>query len=269
MYWYRSLCFRSIFDFTVSQSKMFLWVLVITFCLLSYLFTDSRSRSGLTIFISLLFPFELYAILTYSKYFHVLTLILTILSMVILSIYLFWTWARPFPRNRKRSAIIRSRVRHTILYIRSIPAIFLCPFLVVVLITLLRGGTLIIPNIDTTQYKNSEDSLLLANINPLCKLSEEQWAGLSSQEKIDVLQIVIEIEREGLGIYHDLSLQCGMIKDDSILGKYDPINQIITIDIRTFIYSRMQNNMQVSFQTITMVEIAIRISYHTITKRLK
>lgn len=231
MYWYRSIFFRSIFNFTVSQSKVFLWALVIIICLLSYLFTNSRNRTGATIFLTLLLPYELYAIFTYSKYFPVLTLILSILSAIVLIIYLFWTWIHPFPRNKNRVAIIRSRIRQSAFYVRSIPAIFLCPFLAVVLITLLRGGTLIVPNIDPTQYKASEESLLLGNLDTICKLNEEQWTELSSQEKIDVLQLIVAIERDSLGIYHEISLQCEISKKDSVLGEYDPINHVIMINI--------------------------------------
>lgn len=231
MYWYRSIFFRNIFNFTVSQSKIFLWALVIIICLLSYLFTNSRNRTGATISLTLLLPYEFYAIFTYSKYFPVLTLILSVLSVLILIIYLFWIWIHPFPRNRNRVAIIHSRIRQSALYIRSIPAIFLCPFLAVGLITLLRGSTLVIPNIYTAQCETSEESLLLENLYTIRKLNEEQWTELSTQEKIDILQLIVTVERDGLGIYHEILLQCGISKKDSVLGEYDPINHVIMINI--------------------------------------
>ncbi len=231
MYWYRTLFFRSIFDFSVNQSKVVLWIWVISYCLISYSLTDARSRTGWSIFITLLFPYELYAILTYSKYFHTLTLTLSYLSAIVLCIYLFLTWARPIPRQRKRPAVIRSRVRRSIYYVRSIPTFFLCPFIVVVLVTLLRGGTLLLPKVDATHYGVSGESTLFDNLDTIRKLDDECWKNLSAQEKLDVLQVVANVERDGLGIYHDIMVQSGIMQRDSIVGEYDPVNHVVTINI--------------------------------------
>ena len=231
MYWYRSIFFRSIFDFSVNQSKVVLWIWVVSFCLVSYALTDARNRTGWTIFITLLFPYELYAILTYYRYFYVLVRILSYLAATVLCVYLFCTWARPIPSHRKRLAIIKSRVRHSIYYVRSIPTFFLFPFMVVVLATLLRGGTLLLPKVDATQYGANGESTLFDNLDTICKLDDKRWEELSAQEKLDVLQVVANVERNGLGIYHDIMVQSGIMQRDSIVGEYDPVNHVITINI--------------------------------------
>lgn len=65
-----------------------------------------------------------------------------------------------------------------------------------------------VPNVNIVRDGTSAVDTLYANLDSLYKLNEDEWVELSNQEKINLLQTVINIECNGLGIYHDVGRSC-------------------------------------------------------------
>ena len=235
MTFYRSFLFRSVPGLSALQSKILLWVLVIANHFLCTTTSEAHGRKGQAIILPILFPYAVYTYFTYSDYFHHSALILSILAAVVLCVYLVWTWVRPIPANRKRSRVIRSRLYQSLRYMRSIPALFLSPLLVAVIVVMLQGGTLVVSDVQADPEHSYKDTAAAAHTNNdwVRNLDEEKWQELSTQERLDLLQLVANNECAILGVYHDVRVRSGIMRKDTVLGTYDSSQHVITININS------------------------------------
>ena len=232
MTFYRGFLFRSISGLSALQSKILLWVLAIANYILCTTTSDAHGKKGQAIILPLLFPYAVYTYFTYSDYFPHPALILLILAAVVLCVYLVWTWVRPIPASRKRSRVIWSRLYQSLRYMRSIPALFLSPLLVAVIVVMLQGGTLVVSDVRADpepSYNETADAAHTSN-EWVRQLDEEKWQGLSDREKLDLLQLVANNECAILGVYHDVRVQSGITSKDTVLGEYCVSKHVITIN---------------------------------------
>lgn len=228
----RSL-FRKVYGFSAVQSKIILRILVIANFLLGVFFSDKHGKKGQAILLPLLFPYVVYTYFTYSQYFHNSSVILVILMVIVLCFYLAWTWVRPIPEARKRSRVIWARICQSVRYMRNIPALFLCPLIVAAAVVMLQGGTLIVSDIDTVQTPQSKSGAIteIESTDWIGMLNEDNWTKLSTQEKLDLLQLVANYECAVLGVYHDVRVQSGITSKDTVMGTYSASKHVITINI--------------------------------------
>ena len=233
MTFYRSFLFRSVSGLSTLQSKILLWVLAIANYILCTSTAETHGRKRQAIILPLLFPYAVYTYFTYSDYFHHSALILLILAAVVLCVYLVWTWVRPIPVSRKRSRVIRSRLRQTLRYMRNIPTLFLSPLLVAVIVVMLQGGALVVSDVQAEPKPSYKDTADAAQTNNdwVRNLDKEKWQELSTQKRLDLLQLVANNECAILGVYHDVRVQSGIMRKNTVLGTYNSNEHVITINI--------------------------------------
>lgn len=75
-----------------------------------------------------------------------------------------------------------------------------------------------------------QDNPLLDNLATIAKLREAQWVFLSGQEKIDVLQVVADMEAQHLGI-EPVTVVNSCLKE-TVLGQYTHTGRQVEIDLK-------------------------------------
>lgn len=227
MLWYRTMLFRPVLALSNRQSRLLLWVLVVAGLLGGYALTCRTRRNGWNLFVTVLLPFEVYSLLTYGPYFPALSLASLGAALALTAAYSLWVLLSPIRRPDRRRAILLRRGAVSLMGGRSILALCTTVVLAAVVGTALRGGVLLVPDRRAQDGTQGQKDTISGHMEELCRLEEENWAALTVQERLDVLQTVANIERSYLGVPHELSLGAGTLEED-VLGHYDFVtNQIV------------------------------------------
>ena len=228
--WYKRLVFKKLPDITYFDSLLILWLTVIIFSIISFFFIYERARNGLSIVASIMLPLEIYTIFAYYKFFSVLfTIVLCFaISLVVLYSILFLNIHISNNRNRKKA--IGVRINKWVCGSRIILAIMLSA-LVLPLATKTILNKPLIASQRVIEFEADSDTWTIKNnINELKQLRNSEWQKLSVQEKIDVLQIVANIEARVLGISTKLSLGAKNMSEYTV-GLYEKDTDKIYINI--------------------------------------
>lgn len=129
MYWYRTFCFRSLNSLTAQQSKLILWgitggSLIILICV-----TWKKRRNFTELFLTLVFAYGLYALITYADHFKVFALISLAAAVALSVLLIVIAFSEPPKRSKRFSVYIRMRLRTVLLCTRTVSALCLAPFL--------------------------------------------------------------------------------------------------------------------------------------------
>ena len=123
MIWYRSVLFTAVPGMTVKQSKIILWIVAFVLVAFGYIITMKKRRNDLSLFTNVIFPYELYAVVTYRTYLPRLVwcsvLLASILSFAFIILGMLPTAHNEHPsaEGRKRQAV------HSLLGARTITAV--------------------------------------------------------------------------------------------------------------------------------------------------
>lgn len=83
----------------------------------------------------------------------------------------------------------------------------------------LFGFSMIQSTVVATSSKELEEQTIENNIDSILLLQENLWEKLSAQERLDVLQTVVNTERRYLGIPHELNVGVANLGEHT-LGHY-------------------------------------------------
>lgn len=223
MVWYRTFLYRPIPTWSNGPSKLLLWGLWAAALLGGYAATARRRRNATNLTVTLLLPYEVYTALSLGRYFKTgIALSLAAAAAAGGGFLLLALLASP------RRRVLARRVRLALLRFRAAAAVCMGSVLIFSLITAIHGG---IPFWGEGRPANvpREEATIAACAETLCKLEEDVWQGLSTGEKLRVLQAVADIERSRLGLSHDLSVRTDLLGDGT-LGSYRGSAHQITID---------------------------------------
>ena len=106
MIWYRSLIFIPLDNYTVGTSKKILWSLIATMVLTGIFITFKRRRNYLHLLINILFPFEIYAIVSYCDFFNTWIKITVIVASVLAALFFSFVVFRKISSRRKNKTLI-------------------------------------------------------------------------------------------------------------------------------------------------------------------
>jgi hypothetical protein len=123
MIWYRGSLFTAIPGMTVKQSKIILWISALVLVALGCVITMKKRRNGLSLFTNVIFPYELYAVVSYRTYLPKLVWS-SVLLAGILSLAFIILGMLPTAHSEHHSAEGRKRqVVHSLLGARTITAV--------------------------------------------------------------------------------------------------------------------------------------------------
>ena len=231
MIWYRNIFFIALPRISVVWSKMILWVVVIALSAIGWLSTAERKRNNLSLAVNMLLPYEVYTILAYHVYLPWFVWISVAISGIAVILFFGLVMSSPIKNHSRKRAIIQRRLKYVFLTSRVIVAVCLLLLIVPIGLRLIFGHGLLETNITpVSASKENEEWTVQNKIDVVRLLTEEEWAQLNEQEKLDVLGVITNIEIRFLGINHELYLKSAVL-DVNTLAHYNHRNHEIFIDI--------------------------------------
>lgn len=232
-WYYFQFVYRNIFEYDYENSIKFLSVIYAVSVLTGVIITFKKRRTFLSVIVNCISSLALYTVITYFSYLYSMILIITVVAMILSVLYIVPFITRkinPDYDKIKRKEIRRKRLRYSFLGARTITA--LCFSVLIAYITWgsITGSYILQPKtVPTKNTVYSEEYTIKNNINTLKKLKQEEWTKLTIQEKLEVLQVVCNVERNYLGVANTISVKAGAL-DDNVLGHYEDEKYTVVIN---------------------------------------
>lgn len=88
------------------------------------------------------------------------------------------------------------------------------------------GTTLLKSNVRATAENTKQEQTISNNIETILRLQESGWVKLSTQEKLDVIQTVANIEAHYLGLPNELNVGAANLSEYTLAAYSDPIHTV-------------------------------------------
>lgn len=232
MIWYKNLLFRCLPGRTYEESKTVLWVMI-GFSILICTFVLNRSmRTGWTVTTALVVPFGLYTVLTYIKTVGNWMLIILALAVTLSVIYtvLQMIMIRKIKNRRNKGTVIKRRLHRCCVASQSVVTIALLMVMGTIGAQGVFGDNILNSSISAAASNQDMPQTISNNIDTILLLQEEEWANLTTQEKLDILQTVANIEAHYLGLPNELNVGAANL-GEYILACYNDRTYTISIDL--------------------------------------
>lgn len=228
---YQTVLFLPMDGYTANMSKLILWIIVITNVLLGIIFNLRNNRNYLSIIINILLPFEIYAILSYFVYFKKWTVITIVITAILSFGFALIIFFNNIPKGKFFSKPLFRLLKHIFLKTRVIVAICLCVFIIPLSMNSFLGRDLYEPkssiNVST---ENISEWTIANNMESILLIKPGSWDTLSIEQRLDVLVVLVNIERNYLGITSEIHLSADNL-DENTLGCYISNDNKIKLNI--------------------------------------
>jgi len=227
--WFKNLLFQTIFSLGLAVSKLILvGIMIFTFGS-NLLITRAKALNDREIGSNVLIPLGIYSLLSYYSYIPRIFFFVGLTCFVLAVVTLTMILGRPISKYLRRKRVIRRRFFLIYLVIRKIFAGGAFLVLAIIFTKIYFGGGLLSSQVKPAEIYG-EAYTIAANRDTLDKLEDSVWNSLSTQEKLDVMQTVANIEGNYLGFNSKVEVRASKL-DENVLGYYDNASSRIIIDI--------------------------------------
>lgn len=230
MIWYKHILFRCLDRTSLSSSKITLWLLITGICAFAIMLEFCDHRNGISIFANLTIAYGAYTALAYFQAKGTLIAVVLIIALILSLSFSALVLFRRFPRHRKLHSVVWKRVTHSLCFSRFA---FTGAFLVLFVALGFRavwGESLFHASVQPASMDQVSQQTISNNIETVLQLQEDEWQKLSVDGKLNVLQVVANIEQRYLGIPFGVTVGAANLGEDE-LGTYNDRTHEITIDL--------------------------------------
>lgn len=206
MIWYKNILFHCLPNLTYETSRAVLWSMLLASIVVCSGYFFRKKRTGWSILVSLLFPYGLYTIGAYWKTFQNRIVIVLVSSTVISFLLGILVITRRINRRKSLKRVIVKRIQRWASTTGTIFSIAMAVIMVPLLLQGAFGMTLFKSSVEANIGIGTEEQTISNNIDMVLKLQAEEWCSLSTNEKLNVLQCVANIEAHYLGISNELNV---------------------------------------------------------------
>lgn len=225
---YKNILFRCMKGYTFRESRIMFGILLVISIVLGICIGIKKRRNEKYVAKNLIFPFGIYTVFAYLPIRKKLIATILAISASVSLLYAILILFRRVKNKRKFLKIISLRCGRLL---RSTSMVFSIGFVMIMGILgykILFGSTLMQASAES---QNQEGEYTIANhMDTLSKLKEEEWEKLTIQERLDVFQIVANIEKNYLGVPHELNVGAANLPEGH-LGFYKEATHEIVISI--------------------------------------
>lgn len=230
MIWYKNTLFRCLPNMTYITSRTALWILLSLSIVVCAGCIFRRNRTGWSVFVSLMFPYGIYTIISYWKTLQN-RIVITLISATVLSLVVgILVMIRKVKRTKNLKRIIAKSLCCCIAATGNIFTVALVVIMVPLFIQGVFGMTLFKSGVEAKIWNKNESQTISSNIDTVLKLQDEKWRLLSTNDKIDVLQCVANIEAYYLGLSNELNVGAANLPEYT-LACYSDASHTIYIDL--------------------------------------
>ena len=232
--WFNNIVFRSFGKWSVSWSKSLFYVVAIAAIGTGIILCYKRTRHRLTAVTTALFPFCIYSYLTYRKTVPLIKIILPV-SLIAFVAYAVYLHTRKIENNYYSAEIRKNRIRQSFQVGHTVFTMLMAAFMIRLCCGRLFGNTMISANMEKVKGTDQTYTFDVYR-DEIKKFNDSTWYYLSTEEKLDLLQILANIEANHLGLDHELNLGVSNLEKESLhegqQAIYNNANYAITIDLQ-------------------------------------
>lgn len=230
MIWYRGLLFRCMPEMTYAESKGILWLMIgISVLLFTFVF-DIHIWTGWTVVKELTIPYGMYTVIVYSKTVGSWMSIVLVAASVLAFSYIVLLLSQKVKNSKNKRKVIRRRLHRCWIGTQSIATVALLVVMGIVGVNGVFGNNILTAAVPAIVNDQDSPQTISNNIDTILLLQEEEWLTLTTQEKLDTLQTVANIEAHYLGLPNELNVGAANLDEDT-LACYDDSTYTISIDI--------------------------------------
>lgn len=234
MIWYKTLLFRCVSNLTLTQS-MFCLCGFILFCTIVEIYLRFRNRrTAVGVALDIIIPYGIYTVLVYAKIWPELIIGVLIVAVILSAIYTMLIMGQKVKNRWRYKLILKRRMKRALISFQTVVAIGMAVIMVTFGINMFWGSTIMRAAPANVTMSISYAQNVSDNMDTVLKLKEEIWTGLSVQERLDVLQVIAQIERSYLGISSELIVGVANL-DENILGYYNDGTHEIVINLESLL----------------------------------
>lgn len=231
MFLYQSVLFVRLQGCTTDRSMMILRLTVYSLVLLGIVCTFKKYRNYTSVTVNTLLPFELYAVMSYMPYHRIFITVVLVLSGALLTFYFLAVMLRRVKKRTQTGEIYANRFKTAMRGSQTLLTLCLLIFFVPVGARSVLG----IRSFKTSEpsvasFEVADEWTVENNIDVVRLLREEEWSKLDTQEKLDVLGVITNIEIRYLGINHGVRLTSDKL-ENNINAYYNDRDHEIVIDL--------------------------------------
>lgn len=227
---YNSLIFRSLPNFTYFQSKIFLWVLIAISNLGFLLILYRKERTSWTVAMTIVTPFGFYTTFAYINTFGTLLKVILCAALILWGLFVFFIFSRKSNQGISFRKVVQWRVNRSVFLLHTFTTFGFLLIIGWISFQSVLGPHIIDSSVNPLKGKESEQQTISNNIETILLLQEEKWVELTVQEKIDVLQVVANIEVRFLGLPNELVVGVSNLSDDTT-ARYNDNIYTVSIDL--------------------------------------
>jgi len=202
---YNNILFRCLDDLTYTESKIFLFIIFTAAIILGTFLFFKYNRSRLTIAICLILPFGFYTILAYINTVKMLILISMSIAILASIIYSIFILIRKINKKQYKKIIIKNRLYKCFCITQLLISLGMTVIMISLGISILSGKVIMTAS-TPSESGNMQKYTISNNIETVLLLQENEWKKLSTKEKLNVLQIIANIEAHSLGLPNELNV---------------------------------------------------------------
>ena len=235
-YVYCNLLFRCIPDFDIFCSGMILAGIVIVVCMIGIFFQYKKDRFFIEIMANLFIGFGIYTVISYISIKPTFITAALIISGGITLLNALLICMKKIRNKRKARRIIAGRIRKVFVGSWGIYGYVFTGLLIIMAVNRIFSGS-IGSAIAQVVVNRDRDGMTIGNsMDILVNLDERKWEGLDQKERLNVLQRIVNIERNYMGIDHNILVNTKELPEDSNTGAYyDENTHSITVNLDALI----------------------------------
>jgi len=226
---YRSVLFHRIGGLDYTLSKLVLWFIFLGLMGMGFTLTFRKRRNGLSVFVNVLLPFEVYAAFSYGFLLPPFVFILLSFAVLMSGGYLVLLLTQRYRKDVPLRQLVWNRIKRGLLGSRTIITCCMSIVILSAYVGCLMGYGIIGAGIVPAAVQ-MEPVTLEENLDRLTDFRSEVWETLTIQEKMELLQTVADIEASYLGLGSGLPV-CGESLEGNTLAEYRHTTGQIVVDL--------------------------------------
>jgi len=218
--WYRQFLFKSLDGISSGDSVLILAGIVIACSFAGTLLQMKRRRNYVSVAGDIAVSYGIYTVIAYWSSKHTPILVILILASIISFIFAMRILCRNIRNKMNAKKICLRRFKRTAACIKNITALGLGVMMAFICLDSLWDNGILSPKTFAIakEHAHHEVQTIDSNIETLALLDDQKWDKLSVNEQLSILQTVADIERDHLGITHELKV--GTKKTNDLIGGY-------------------------------------------------
>lgn len=260
--WYKSLLFANLFHYWYRESLIALAVMVAVSSALGILVTMKRRRNYVSVAVNLSIGFGSYFILSLWEVLPAVAVTTGAIAAILALLYVIVVFIL-YERDRSkghRTVPIKKCAIGCFHGSRAVFAAVLATVIIPIAFCMVLERPIFQVNSQVQANPpetKSYGDMIIGNMDTLLLLQEEEWGKLDPQQRLDLIQVISDIESDYLGIPR-VPLVADLVQHGATLGYYSDLSKTITISI----------DVLSNCDSHTAVHTALHETYHSYEHRL-